>query len=127
VGDLDPADGAQNTSRRPDAARVILVVASYIRGLSTPGLKHPMLTGIKLGRRRICSPMAISLDHPVRFVPRMGGVRRISLKASRRQRGAADPVAAPATTDCGGGRDVAYLALAFAFHPVVIGVPVFGV
>ena len=108
---------------------VILVVASYIRGRIYTTLKHPMLTGSNCGRRRICSPMAISARSScsARFSA-WAVFDRISLK-HRTDAGAPPiPVGGP-------GNDliavavgmVAYLALAFAFHPVVIGVPVVGV
>jgi uncharacterized membrane protein len=108
---------------------VILVVAAYIRGRIYTALKHPMLAGIKLWA---AAHLLANGD--------LGGIilfgsfliwavfDRISLK--RR----ADPGAPPIPV--GGLTNdliavavgiVAYLALAFAFHPVVIGVPVFGV
>lgn len=108
---------------------VILVVAAYIRGRIYTALKHPMLAGIKLWA---AAHLLANGD--------LGGIilfgsflawavfDRISLK--RR----ADPGAPPIPV--GGLTNdliavavgiVAYLALAFAFHPVVIGVPVLGV
>lgn len=108
---------------------VILVVAAYIRGRIYTALKHPMLAGIKLWA---ATHLLANGD--------LGGIilfgsflawavfDRISLK--RR----ADPGAPPIPV--GGLTNdliavavgiVAYLALAFAFHPVVIGVPVLGV
>jgi uncharacterized membrane protein len=107
---------------------VILVVASYIRGRIYVTLKHPMLAGVKLW----------ALGHLLANGD-LGGIilfgsflawavfDRISLK--RRTDAGAPPI------PIGGiGNDliavavgvVAYLALAFAFHPVVIGVPVMG-
>src|SRR5436190_1479271 len=108
---------------------VILVVASYLRGRIYATLKHPMLSGVKLW----------AFGHLLANGD-LGGIilfgsflawavfDRISLK--RR----ADPGAPPIPVG-GISNDliavavgiVAYLALAFAFHPVVIGVPVFGV
>ena len=108
---------------------VIMVVAAYIRGWIYTALKHPMLAGIKLWA---AAHLLANGD--------LGGIvlfgsflawavfDRISLK--RR----ADPGAPPIPVG-GVGNDliavavgiVAYLALGFAFHPVVIGVPVFGV
>jgi uncharacterized membrane protein len=108
---------------------VILVVAAYIRGRIYTALKHPMLAGVKLWA---AAHLLANGD--------LGGIilfgsflawavfDRISLK--RR----ADPGAPPIPVG-GAGNDliavavgvVAYLALGFAFHPVVIGVPVFGV
>jgi len=108
---------------------VILVVASYLRGRIYTAVKHPMLAGVKLW----------AFGHLLANGD-LGGIilfgsflawavfDRISLK--RR----ADPGAPPIPV--GGVTNdliavavgiVAYLALAFAFHPVVIGVPVIGV
>jgi uncharacterized membrane protein len=107
---------------------VILVAASYIRGRIYVTLKHPMLAGVKLW----------AFGHLLANGD-LGGIilfgsflawavfDRISLK--RRSDAGAPPI------PIGGiGNDiiavavgvVAYLALAFAFHPVVIGVPVMG-
>jgi uncharacterized membrane protein len=108
---------------------VILVVASYLRGRIYAAVKHPMLAGVKLW----------AFGHLLANGD-LGGIilfgsflawavfDRISLK--RR----ADPGAPPIPVG-GITNDViavavgiiAYLALAFAFHPVVIGVPVVGV
>jgi uncharacterized membrane protein len=108
---------------------VILVVAAYIRGRIYTAVKHPMLSGVKLW----------AFGHLLANGD-LGGIilfgaflawavfDRISLK--RRT----DPGAPPIPVG-GWGNDliavavgiVAYLALAFAFHPVVIGIPVFGV
>jgi uncharacterized membrane protein len=108
---------------------VILVVAAYLRGRIYAAVKHPMLAGVKLW----------AFGHLLANGD-LGGIilfgsflawavfDRISLK--RR----ADPGAPPIPVG-GVGNDliavavgiVAYLALAFAFHPVVIGIPVVGV
>jgi uncharacterized membrane protein len=108
---------------------VILVVAAYLRGRIYAALKHPMLAGVKLW----------AFGHLLANGD-LGGIilfgsflawavfDRISLK--RR----ADPGAPPIPVG-GVSNDliavavgiVAYLALAFAFHPIVIGVPVIGV
>ena len=107
---------------------VILVVAAYIRGRIYVTLKHPMLAGVKLW----------AFGHLLANGD-LGGIilfgsflawavfDRISLK--RR----AD-LGSPPIPVGGIGNDliavavgvVIYLALAFAFHPVVIGVPVMG-
>jgi uncharacterized membrane protein len=107
---------------------VILIAAAYIRGRIFVTLKHPMLAGVKLW----------AFGHLLANGD-LGGIilfgsflawavyDRISLK--RRT----DPGAPPIPVG-GIGNDiiaiavgvVAYLALAFAFHPVVIGVPVMG-
>jgi uncharacterized membrane protein len=107
---------------------VIMVVASYIRGRIYTTLKHPMLTGIKLwaGTHLLANG---DLGSILLFGSFLGWAvfDRISLK-HRTDTGAPPiPVGGP-------GNDliavavglVAYLALAFAFHPVVIGVPVVG-
>ena len=108
---------------------VIMVVASYIRGRIYTTLKHPMLTGIKLW-----AASHLLANGDIGSIILFGSFLawavyyRISLK-SRSDAGAPPiPVGGP-------GNDliaiavglVAYLALAFAFHPVVIGVPVVGV
>ena len=108
---------------------VILVVASYLRGRIYTTLKHPMLTGIKLWAAAHLLANG-DLGSIILFGSFLAWAvfDRISLK-SRTDAGAPPiPVGGP-------GNDliaiavgiVAYLALAFAFHPVVIGVPVFGV
>ena len=107
---------------------VILVVAAYMRGRIYTTLKHPMLAGVKLW----------AFGHLLANGD-LGGIilfgsflawavfDRISLK----RRG---DVGGPPIPVGGIGNDliavlvgvVVYLALAFAFHPVVIGVPVMG-
>jgi uncharacterized membrane protein len=108
---------------------VILVVASYIRGRIYTTLKHPMLTGVKLW-----AAAHLLANGDLGSIILFGSFLtwavfdRISLK--RRSDAGAPPIPVG-----GPGNDliaiavgvVAYLALAFAFHPVVIGVPVFGV
>jgi uncharacterized membrane protein len=107
---------------------VIMVVASYIRGRIYTTLKHPMLTGIKLWAATHLLANG-DLGSILLFGSFLGWAvfDRISLK-HRTDTGAPPiPVGGP-------GNDliavavglVAYLALAFAFHPVVIGVPVVG-
>jgi uncharacterized membrane protein len=107
---------------------VILVVASYIRGRIYTAVKHPMLSGVKLWAAAHLIANG-DLGSIILFGSFLGWAvfDRISLK--RRS----DPGAPPIPVG-GWGNDliavavgiVAYLALAFAFHPVVIGVPVFG-
>jgi uncharacterized membrane protein len=107
---------------------VILVAASYLRGRIYTAVKHPMLAGVKLW----------AFGHLLANGD-LGGIilfgaflawavfDRISLK--RRADAGAPPIPVGGVTN-----DViavvvgiiAYLALAFAFHPVVIGVPVIG-
>jgi uncharacterized membrane protein len=108
---------------------VILVVASYIRGRIYTTLKHPMLAGVKLWAFAHLLANG-DLGSIILFGSFLGWAvfDRISLKHR------ADAGAPPIPVG-GVGNDliavgvgvVAYLALAFAFHPVVIGVPVVGV
>ena len=108
---------------------VILVVASYIRGRIYTTLKHPMLAGIKLWAAAHLLANG-DLGSIILFGSFLGWAvfDRISLKHR------ADAGAPPIPVG-GLGNDaiavvvgiIAYLALAFAFHPVVIGVPVVGV
>jgi uncharacterized membrane protein len=108
---------------------VILVVASYIRGRIYTALKHPMLAGVKLWAAGHLLANG-DLGSIILFGAFLGWAvfDRISLKHR------ADAGAPPIPVG-GIGNDliavavglVAYLALAFVFHPVVIGVPVVGV
>src|SRR3954447_14805311 len=107
---------------------VILVVASYIRGRIYTTLKHPMLAGVKLWFSAHLLANG-DLGSIILFGSFLGWAvfDRISLK-HRADAGAPPiPVGVP-TNDliAVAVGIVAYLALAFAFHPVVIGVPVFG-
>lgn len=107
---------------------VILVVASYIRGRIFATLKHPMLAGIKLWAAGHLLANG-DLGSIILFGSFLGWAvyDRISLK--HRADSGAPPIPVGGVTN-----DliavvvglVAYLALAFAFHPVVIGVPVMG-
>jgi uncharacterized membrane protein len=107
---------------------VILVVAAYIRGRIYTAVKHPLLSGVKLWAAAHLLANG-DLGGIILFGSFLGWAvfDRISLK-HRTDAGAPPiPVGGP-------GNDViavvvgivAYLALGFAFHPVVIGVPVFG-
>ena len=107
---------------------VILVVASYIRGRIYLALKHPMLAGVKLWAAAHLLANG-DLGSIILFGAFLAWAvfDRISLK--HRSDAGAPPI------PVGGiGNDliavavgvVAYLALAFVFHPVVIGVPVVG-
>ena len=108
---------------------VILVVAAYIRGRIYTALKHPMLAGVKLWAAAHLIANG-DLGGIILFGSFLGWAvfDRISLKHRADSGAPPIPVGGP-------GNDliavavgfVAYLALAFAFHPVVIGVPVFGV
>src|SRR3954451_23691431 len=108
---------------------VILVVASYIRGRIYTKLKHPMLAGVKLWAAAHLIANG-DLGSIILFGSFLGWAvfDRISLK-HRADAGAPPiPVGGPANDLIAVVVGiVAYLALAFAFHPVVIGVPVFGV
>ncbi|MGX9424547.1 MULTISPECIES: NnrU family protein [Bradyrhizobium] len=107
---------------------VILVVASYIRGRIYTTLKHPMLTGIKLWAAAHLLANG-DLGSIILFGSFLAWAvfDRISLKHRTDAGGPPIPVG-------GAGNDaiavavgvIAYVALAFAFHPVVIGVPVVG-
>jgi len=108
---------------------VILVVAAYLRGHIYTALKHPMLAGVKLWAAAQLLANG-DLGSIVLFGSFLGWAvfDRISLKRRSDTGGPPIPVG-------GWGNDmiavavgfVVYLALAFAFHPVVIGVPVVGV
>ena len=107
---------------------VILVVASYIRGRIFKALKHPMLAGVKLW----------AFGHLLANGD-LGGIilfgsflawavfDRISLKHRADAGGPPIPVGGIANDliAVAVGFD-AYIALAFAFHPVVMGIPVIG-
>ncbi len=107
---------------------VILVVAAYIRGRIYTAVKHPMLAGVKLWAFGHLLANG-DLGGIILFGSFLawGVYDRISLKHR------SDPGAPPIPVG-GVANDliavavgfVAYLALAFAFHPVVIGVPVVG-
>jgi uncharacterized membrane protein len=107
---------------------VILVVASYIRGRIYATLKHPMLAGIKLWAAGHLLANG-DLGSIILFGSFLGWAvyDRISLKHRDDAGGPPIPVSG-ATNDliAVAVGVVAYLALAFAFHPVVIGVPVVG-
>jgi uncharacterized membrane protein len=108
---------------------VILVVASYIRGRIYTTLKHPMLAGVKLWAAAHLLANG-DLGSIILFGSFLAWAvfDRISLKHR------ADAGAPPIPVG-GLGNDliavavgvIAYLALAFVFHPVVIGVPLVGV
>jgi uncharacterized membrane protein len=107
---------------------VILVAAAYIRGRIYKAVKHPMLAGVKLW----------AFGHLLANGD-LGGIilfgsflawavfDRISLK--RRTDAGGPPIPVGGWTNdliAVAVGVVAYLALAFAFHPVVIGIPVMG-
>jgi uncharacterized membrane protein len=107
---------------------VIMVVASYIRGRIYTTLKHPMLTGVKLWAAAHLLANG-DLGSIILFGSFLAWAvfDRISLK--RRSDAGAPPIPVGGSTNdliATAVGVIAYLALAFAFHPVVIGVPVFG-
>ncbi|MDR2013883.1 MAG: NnrU family protein, partial [Rhodanobacter sp.] len=107
---------------------VILMVASYLRGKIYIAVKHPMLAGVKLW-----TAAHLIANGDLGSIILFGAVLiwaiydRISLK-SRSDAGA------PPIPIGGAGNDIlavivgiiAYAALAFVFHPMVIGVAVIG-
>lgn len=108
---------------------IILVVASYLRGKIYTTLKHPMLVGVKLWA--LAHLLANGdLGSIILFGSFLAWAvyDRISLK--HREDAGAPPIPVGGVTNdliAVGVGIVAFLALGFAFHPVVIGVPVFGV
>lgn len=107
---------------------VIMVVASYIRGRIYTTLKHPMLAGIKLWA--VAHLLANGdLGSIILFGSFLAWavIDRISLKHRADIGGPPIPVGGPLNDVIAVAVGlVAYIALGFAFHPVVIGVPVFG-
>ena len=108
---------------------VILVAASYIRGRIYTALKHPMLAGIKLW-----AAAHLLANGDLGAIILFGSFLawavfdRISMK--RRNDAGAPPIPVGGLSNdliAVAVGFVAYLALAFAFHPVVIGVAVVGV
>jgi len=107
---------------------VILVVASYIRGRIYTRLKHPMLAGIKLWAAAHLLANG-DLGSIILFGSFLGWAvfDRISLKHRADSGAPPIPVGGPSNDLIAVAVGlVAYLALGFAFHPVVVGVPVFG-
>jgi uncharacterized membrane protein len=108
---------------------VILFVASYLRGHIYTTLKHPMLASVKLWAAAHLLANG-DLGSIILFGSFLAWavLDRISLKRRADAGGPPIPVG-------GWGNDaiavavgiVAYIALVFAFHPLVIGVPVVGV
>jgi uncharacterized membrane protein len=107
---------------------VILVVAAYLRGRIYAKVKHPMLAGVKLWAFGHLLANG-DLGGIILFGSFLGWAvfDRISLKRRTDAGGPPIPVGG-ATNDLIAVLIgiVAYLALAFAFHPVVIGIPVMG-
>lgn len=108
---------------------VILVVASYIRGRFFTTLKHPMLTGVKLW-----AVLHLLSNGDLGSIILFGSILawavydRISLK--RRADPGSPPIPVGGVTNdliAVGVGVVVYVALVFAFHPLIIGVPIVGV
>ena len=108
---------------------VILVVASYIRGRIFTTLKHPMLTGVKLW-----AVLHLLSNGDLGSIILFGSILawavydRISLK--RRADPGSPPIPVGGVTNdliAVGVGVVVYVALVFAFHPLIIGVPIVGV
>jgi uncharacterized membrane protein len=107
---------------------VILVVAAYIRGRIYTAVKHPMLSGVKLWAFGHLLANG-DLGGIILFGSFLGWAvfDRISLKRRTDTGGPPIPVGGISNDLIAVAVGiVAYLALAFAFHPVVIGVPVIG-
>src|SRR4029450_254167 len=107
---------------------VVLVVAAYIPGWIKRTTKHPMLAGVKLWA--VAHLIANGdLGSIILFGAVLGWAvfDRISLR-SRSDAGAPPIPVGGLTNDFLAviGGTVVYLALAFVFHPAVIGVSVFG-
>lgn len=107
---------------------VILVVASYIRGRIYTTVKHPMLAGVKLWAAAHLLANG-DLGSIILFGSFLAWAvfDRISLK--RRSDGGAPPIPVGGPTNdliAIAVGVIAYLAIGYAFHPAVIGVPVFG-
>lgn len=108
---------------------VIMVAAAYLRGRIYTTLKHPMLAGVKLWAASHLLANG-DLGSIILFGSFLGWAvfDRISLKRRKDAGGPPIPVGGPINDLLAVAVGVvAYLALAFAFHPVVIGVPVVGV
>ena len=108
---------------------VIFVIASYVRGRIYTTLKHPMLAGVKLWAfaHLIANGDLGSLILFGSFLA-WAVIDRISLKRRSDPGGPPIPVGGWMNDAIAIGVGiVVYLALGYAFHPVVVGVPVFGV
>jgi uncharacterized membrane protein len=106
----------------------ILLVAAYLRGRIYTAVKHPMLTAVKLWAAGHLLANG-DLGSIILFGSFLAWAvyDRISLK--HRTDAGAPPIPVGGVTNdliAVVAGVVAYLALAFTFHPVVIGVPVMG-
>jgi uncharacterized membrane protein len=108
---------------------VILFVASYIRGRIFITLKHPMLAAVKLW-----AVLHLVANGDLGSIVLFGSILawavydRISLK--RRSDPGAPPIPVGGVTNdliAVGVGVLVYVAIVFAFHPLIIGVPLVGV
>jgi uncharacterized membrane protein len=107
---------------------IVLMVASYVRGRIYTTLKHPMLIGVA-----VWAVAHLLANGDLGSIILFGGLLGWALYDLWTLRGRTDPGAPPIPV---GGRAndaiaivagvVVYLALAVVFHPLVIGVSVFG-
>ena len=107
---------------------VILVVAAYLRGRIYKAVKHPMLAGVKLWAFGHLLANG-DLGGIILFGSFLGWAvyDRISLKRRADPGGPPIPVGGISNDLIAIGVGIiVYLALAFAFHPVVLGIPVMG-
>jgi uncharacterized membrane protein len=110
---------------------VVLVTAAYLPGHIKRTLKHPMLAGVKLWAFAHLLSNG-DLGGIVLFGSFLAWAVYDRIAVKRRE--AAGEVAAVMFVDRGWTNDIIavalgtflYLALGFTFHPVIIGVPVFG-
>ncbi|NEW88488.1 NnrU family protein [Rhodopseudomonas sp. WA056] len=106
----------------------ILLVAAYARGRIYRVVKHPMITAVKLWAVAHLISNG-DLGSIILFGSLLGWAvyDRISLKHRSDPGGPPIPVGGPKNDAIAiGVGAVVYAALAFLFHPYVIGVPVFG-
>ncbi|ABD07149.1 NnrU [Rhodopseudomonas palustris HaA2] len=106
----------------------ILLAAAYSRGRIYAAVKHPMITAVKLW-----AVGHLIANGDLGSIILFGSLLawavydRISLKRRADPGGPRIPVGGPKNDAIAIGAGVVlYLALAFAFHPYVVGVPVFG-
>ena len=107
---------------------VIMVVASYIRGRIYTTLKHPMLAGVKLWAAAHLLANG-DLGSIILFGSFLAWAVFDRILLKRRSDVGGPPIPVGGTTNdliAVAVGVIAYLALAFAFHPAVIGVPVIG-
>ena len=128
IGVWDPPKALKHITEALMLPAVILVVASYIRGRIFTALKHPMLAGIMLW-----AAGHLLADGDLGAIILFGSflVWAVYDRISMMWR---SDTGAPSIPVGGVTNDLiavvvgvaAYLALAFVFHPVVVGIPVVG-